>query len=125
VNKDEFEPFAKAVVERISYKQGYRLIIERDKKDEKGRLYIQVECDRPDCYTLEIGKGRGGKAYLSEHMTVSEIVRLAFGLFKAYEEHECREWFKYADRAVFGPHIDVEAMWTVADTFDFRSRSGV
>lgn len=116
----EFTALALTVRDHISYKDGYRLLCERDKKDPQGRIYFQVECDRPDIFTREMGVGRGGKAYLSEHMNESELVRLAFGLFRAYEEHETREWFLYKGRAVFGPHIDINALWEAADRLDFR-----
>lgn len=118
---EKFEVAVRNLVKLISYKDGYRLICETDKTDpENGRLYLQVECDRPDVFTGVMGTGRGGKAYLSEHMTDGEIVKIAFGLFKAYEEHECREFFKLQGRAIFGPHISVEALWEVADRLDFR-----
>jgi hypothetical protein len=117
----DFDTRVKILVDEIDYKQGYRLLCERDKKDPAGRLYLQVECDRPDVYTGLAGVGHGGKAYLSEHMTDGEIVRRAFSLFMAYEEHECREWFQWRSRAVFGPHISTEALWSVADQMDYRS----
>lgn len=109
------------IAREITYKSGYQLICERDKKDPEGRMYLQVECQRPDVFTGEMGTGRGGKMYLSEHMSVSELVRKAFQLFIAYEEHECREWFHYGGRAVFGPHINVEALWDVAERLDVRA----
>jgi hypothetical protein len=109
----DFDTRVKILVAEIDYKQNYRLICERDKKDPEGRLYLQVECVRPDVLTGVFGVGHGGKAYLSEYMTDGEIVRRAFSLFIAYEEHECR--------AVFGPHIATEALWSVADQMDYRS----
>lgn len=114
------EALAHKVQGAIAYKDGYRLLCERDKADPQGRLYYQVECERPDIFTREMGVGRGGKAYLSPHMIESELVRLAFGLFRAYEEHECREWFQYRNRSVMGPHIDIDALWEAADRLDFR-----
>lgn len=108
------------VLEEISYKDGYGLLLAKDKKDPQGRWYYQVECERPDTFTGEMGIGRGGKAYLSPHMTTSELTRVIFGLFKAYEEHETREFFQWRGRAIFGPHIDSEALWRVAEELDFR-----
>jgi uncharacterized protein (DUF2461 family) len=118
--EDDLETRLTRLVAEIEYKAGYRLLCARDKKDPAGRFYLQVECDRPDVYTGVPGVGHGGKAYLSEHMTDGEIVRRAFALFMAYEEHECREWFRWRQRAVFGPHIDTEALWSVADQMDYR-----
>jgi hypothetical protein len=117
----DFDTRVKTLVDEIEYWPRYRLLCERDKKDPAGRLYLQVECERPDVYTQIVGLGHGGKAYLSEHMTDGEIVRRAFALFMAYEEHECREGFKWRGRAVFGPHIATEALWEAAEHLDFRS----
>lgn len=108
------------VQSNVTYKDGYRLLLEHDKTDPAGRLYFQVECDRPDIYTKEMGVGRGGKAYLSKHMIESEMVRLAYGLFARYDEHETREWFQYRGRSVFGPHIAIDAMWEASAHLDFR-----
>jgi hypothetical protein len=111
----------RAVVADCGYnKPGYRLLVEVDKADDLGRVYMQVECDRPDTFTGRPGVGRGGKAYLSPYMTQSELVRRAFGLFLAYEEHECREAFTWKEKRVFGPHIAVESLWEVADEIDVR-----
>jgi hypothetical protein len=119
-SSDEFEANVKGLVSTISYKPGYTLLCKQDQKDPQGRLYLQVQCLRPDAITGVPGVGRGGKIYLSEHMTQGEIIRKAFGLFMAYEEHECREFFKWDGRAVFGPHIDVQALWEVADRMETR-----
>lgn len=104
----------------VSYKEGYGILLARDQKSDDGRFYYQVECDRPDSFTGEVSTGRGGKAYLSPHMTVSELTRLVFGLFKAYEEHECREFFKWKGRSIYGPHISSEALWSIANQHDYR-----
>ena len=116
----DHQDLARRVHSFVTYKPGYRLILDRDQRDPDGRLYFQVECERPDIFTGEMGVGRGGKAYLSPAMIESEMVRLAFGLFRAYEEHECREWFQYRKRSVFGPHISVNALWEAAGHLDFR-----
>lgn len=116
----EFEQLARQVVEDITYKPGFKVLCERDKADEGGRLYYQVEAERIDIVTNLPGVGRGGKSYLSPHQTLSELVRKAFGLFAAYEEHECRENFLWRGHRVFGPHIDVIALASVADKVDVR-----
>ena len=38
--------------------------------------------------------GRGGVRWLHEHMSKSDVVRMAFGACLAYEEHEVREFFR-------------------------------
>jgi hypothetical protein len=86
-----------------------------------GRYYYQIECYRKDAITGEMGMGYGGKAYLSEHMTDSELVQTIFGLYKGYWEHEARETFQWNGRRVFGPHIATEALWEVARRVDVRS----
>lgn len=109
------------VLDEVTYKSGYGLLLAKDKTDSAGRWYFQVECARPDIVTGEIEIGRGGKAYLSPHMNVSELTRVVFGLFLAYEEHEAREFFRWRDRAIFGPHISSEALWEVATRMDYRA----
>jgi hypothetical protein len=115
-----WSPLFEEIVKQVSYKPGYGLVLLRDQKDINGRWYYQVQCIRPDSETGELGLGKGGKAYLSPHMNKSELTRIAFGLFKAYEEHECREFFKWEGRAIFGPHVDSDALWEVAERFDYR-----
>jgi hypothetical protein len=88
--------------------------------DLGGRNYLQVRCWRPDTLTGVSSWGTGGKAYLSPHMVKSEITQIAFGLYKGYLEHEARESFKYRGRRVYGPHIDVEALWEVCRRVDVR-----
>lgn len=84
------------------------------------RYYLQVRCWREDTITRQMGWGYGGKAYLSPHMVKSEVVQTAFGLYKAFLEHEARESFKYRGRRVYGPHMDVDALWEVAQRVDVR-----
>ena len=124
------------ILSAIAYKPGYRLLLRQDQQivsrvinegpasytgeTNVGRWYIQVECDRPDSFTDLLGVGRGGKGYLSPHMIPGEIVRKAFGLFAAYEEHECREFFTYKGKRVFGPHISIDALLEVADQVEAR-----
>jgi hypothetical protein len=116
----EFMKRVDLLVHKITYKEGYRLVLDIDKEDPEGRLYLQVQCWRPDVNTGEHAWGKGGKAYLSEFMIDGEIVRRAFGLFMAYEEHECREFFKWGGRSVFGPHISIEALWDAAEHLEYR-----
>ena len=99
----------------------FSLLLNRDKRDHSGRWYFQVEATRLDICTGKEGLGRGGKAYLSPHATTSEIVQTAFGLYKSFLEHEARETFTWRGRRVFGPHMDVRALWEVAQRFDART----
>jgi hypothetical protein len=90
-----------------------------------GRFYFQIECQRIDTITKEMGTGRGGKAYLSPHATDSELIQTVFGLYKGYWEHEARETFIWRGRRPFGPHIATEALWEVARRVDVRSAKHV
>lgn len=89
------------------------------------RYFLQVKCWRRDAITGEMGMGYGGKAYLSEYASDSELVQTAFGLYKGYWEHEARENFQWRGRRVFGPHMDVNAVWEVARRVDLRSAQHV
>jgi hypothetical protein len=52
----------------------------------------------------------GRKWRLSPHMVRAEVVQTAFAAVRAFEEHEARELFRWRGRAVFGPHIDLDAL---------------
>lgn len=121
-----YGPFVRRIVPRVlacDYKRPGDWVIKLcadEKNVVTGRVYLQVGHLRPDMITGEEGWGYGGKAYLSEHMTDSEVVQTIFGLFKAYEEHETREGFHYADKRVFGPHLDIFQVWEIAHLTDAR-----
>lgn len=114
------------IVSRIEYRPEYEIEVAIDKADRNGRVFLQVLHTRPDAMTGRVGQGKGGKRYLSPHMTESEVVRVAFAACLAYEEHEVREFFRWTPgsgmpaRAVFGPHIGVAALYTSADQLDVR-----
>lgn len=91
-----------------------------DYDENADRYYFQIECERLDVITGKTGWGYGGKAYLSPFMSDSEMVQIAFGLYKGYWEHEARETFMWRKRRVFGPHISTEALWEVARRVDVR-----
>jgi hypothetical protein len=92
----------------------------RVEEDPKG-CFVQIKCWRRDVITGEWDWGYGGKAYPSEHATLSELTQMIFGLYRAYWEHEVRETFEYQGLRVYGPHISVEALMTVARKVDVRS----
>lgn len=76
--------------------------------------YLQVRFVEEDIVSgiMELQKGR--KWLLSEHMTRSEIVQTAFKAVLTVVEHEVREEFKYCDRAIYGPHFDVDKLYDLA-----------
>jgi hypothetical protein len=105
---------------RVSWRDDRRFLVEVDKADSHGRIYVQVEADRIDVNTGEPGVGRGGKAYLTPYATDSELARTLLGLAIAYEEHEVREFFKVDGVAVFGPHISLDALLEAGTHLDYR-----
>lgn len=48
------------------------------------------------------------KWLLSPHMTKSEVMQTAFKCVLTSAEHRVREWFRYLDTPIFGPHFDVD-----------------
>ncbi len=78
-------------------------------------VYLQVSFNAANALTGDAEHWTGRKWRLSSHMTRSEVVQTALKAVLAAEEHEARERFKYRGRSVFGPHINVDALWTVCD----------
>jgi hypothetical protein len=105
----------------VTLAEHFDIIIAQDKEVPNGRWYFQITCWRRDAITGDMGRGYGGKAYLTPHATDSELIQTLFGLYKAYWEHEARETFQWRERRVFGPHISTEALWDVARRVDVRS----
>jgi hypothetical protein len=102
---DDLQDRVLDLVELITYKPNFEILVRRDE-----RVYVQVQCWRPDAFTGEMAYGRGGKIYLSPYMVDGEIVRKVFQAILSYEEHEVREFFEYKQVKVFGPHIAIEAL---------------
>lgn len=53
-------------------------------------------------------------------MVKSEVVATAMKAVLAAEEHEARELFKYRGKAIFNPHIDVDALAGVCEKVETR-----
>lgn len=127
VSNETFERRLERIVGEISLGMDCDLMVGKDETfydqygEPDGRFYFQITCWRRDTITGEMGRGFGGKAYLSPHATDSELIQTAFGLYKGYWEHEARETFIWRDRRPFGPHISTEALWSVARKVDVRS----
>lgn len=79
--------------------------------DQRAYLQVRFMADDATARTGQPGMIHGRKWWLSQHMTDSEIVQTALMAVLAAEEHEARERFTYKGRAVFGPHIDLGALW--------------
>lgn len=80
--------------------------------NDDGRCYLQIIFDaRDNDHQGVLPKPQTGrKWFLSPHMTKSELVRTLFMAILAVVEHETRELFTYKNTAIFGPHIDIEAL---------------
>lgn len=121
----EFAERITRIADEVTLAENFLVVIGVDTENEPGRYFYQIQCWRLDVITGEMGYGYGGKAYLSEHATDSELVQTIFGLYKGYYEHEARETFQWRGRRVFGPHIATEALWEVARRVDVRSAKHV
>lgn len=100
------------ILRTISYKPGWYL----DAHDDGHRVYLQVGV-LPHASAAKCARTgeqpypwKGGKHYLSKHMCRQEIVGMAYKAFKAAEEHELHEWFKYRGVAIFDPHLDPDKL---------------
>ncbi len=110
---------------RVEFGMKCKIKIGRDNEIPNGRYYFQIACWRMDVITKKDGWGFGGKAYLSRHMTDSELFQIMFGLYKGYWEHEARENFTIDGVRPFGPHISTEALISVSRQVDVRSAKHV
>ena len=90
-------------ISKITFRPGHALEVDRD---ERG-IWFEVTHYRPDSVTDEMGWGRGGRRYVQEHWTASDLIRNIYGAFLAYEEHEVREFFRYEGEKIFSPHMDL------------------
>lgn len=114
MSDDEFVARLRAVCDDITLPPQFTVLIERDKQNPNGRFYFQIRAERADTYTGKMGFGQGGKAYLSEYATDSELMQTVFGLYASYCHHEARESFMWRGRRVFGPHMSTQARWEIA-----------
>jgi hypothetical protein len=90
--------------------------------DDNGRMFLQIKFWDVDNDTGKLELQSCRKWMLSEHMTKSEVVLTAWKAVQAAVEHEAREKFLYKGRRVFGPHIDLDAMWAVSTNLDARAK---
>lgn len=107
------------IVRRIQYKD---LTIVVNPNNAIGGKYLQVQCHNPH----NPANGFSGRKWrLSRHMTPGEIVQTAFMACMAWEEHECREAFKYKGQPVFSPHYNIESLVRLCEQGKFEERSKV
>jgi hypothetical protein len=99
------------------------VIVEHDKKSKsfmewlqkESRIYIQLAYRAPDTKELDFKNFKGGKWYLSEHMTDDEIVKKAYLAFRTCVEHEVLEGFKVDNVVIFNPHRNFEDLVKLGD----------
>jgi hypothetical protein len=88
-----------------------------------GGMHLQAEfAARDACFTdrSAIYLQTTRKWLISPYMTKSEVVQTAFKCVLTAVEHETREFFLYRNKAIFGPHFDVDALWYASDVKDER-----
>ena len=106
-----------AVLKDVVYKD-WRFRVGGDGSDRWLQATFESQDPRLPGTTIEHS---GRKWRLSPWMTRSEVIRTALAAVLTAEEHEARERFQYLGRAVFGPHIDVDALWHACEDLDARA----
>lgn len=89
-----------------------------------GHLYLQLHFPSEDSYSGEPSIVNSRKWLLSNFMTKSEVVQTALKAVLTSVEHEARENFRYQNKAIFGPHFDVDALVEFSrykDNLDMRT----
>jgi len=82
--------------------------------DANDSMYPEIKIEQP------LVRQYCRKWYLSPHMSKSELVRTAWKAYEAAILHEAQEMFKYKGEAIYNPHIDVDAMVSIAGIHNSR-----
>lgn len=108
------------IVALCTYKPGWSLQVFQE-KCINGRMYLKVDVNGGVCSVSgQPVDWRGAKHTLSPFMCKQEIVGVCFKAIQQAEEHELREFFRYRGVRIFNPHIDPDALVTVAHIEDVR-----
>lgn len=112
----------KQIITDFEYKgaRGWQYVYELSAADT-GEIYVTLTVERPETFSGEVSWGRGWRHQLAPSMSESQIVKMLFGMGKDYDEHEAREGCTYKGRRIFGPHMDIAAMWAIAETYEQRA----
>ena len=113
---DPFEKRLRETLQDITYKDW----VFRIEKDGIGLWFLQVLFAAENAQTGNPENWSGRKWRMSMHMGRSEIIQTALKAVLAAEEHEARENFKYQGRAIFGPHLNVDHLWHIAENTETR-----
>lgn len=92
----------------------FDLIISHDKKDENGRVFLQIAYNAPCTKTSEELSWKSGKHYLSKYMTDDEIIKKVWVAFELCIKHEIMEGFKIEGIILFNPHVDYKELLKIS-----------
>jgi hypothetical protein len=106
-----------AIINRIEYKPDWEL---RLRTTLHGDMFLQVSFEAVNPETGLTERWTGRKWQLSSHMVEAELVQPALMAVLAAEEHEAREAFKFDGLAIFGPHINLDALKNAATQLTYR-----
>jgi hypothetical protein len=122
---------AKEVIKNIFYKEGWHFQLRQEMRPVREcscyRLFAHCECPSPkevwllrlSCPVVDALDGKNRLAYgrwwEMPYLTKSDVARTAFIACLVMEEHECRELFAYKGKAIFGPHVDIDALAEIAE----------
>lgn len=105
----------KAIVDQITYKPGWSIILAHDQLDPAGRSYIQIAAATPDSTNpSNIVPWKSAKHYLSPFMCRQEIVGTVYHAVERAELHEMNEFFRYKGASIYNPHLDPDALAELA-----------
>ncbi len=76
--------------------------------------YIYVEYDEPDVDTNVNETQHGRKWQLENEWTAQQIIQTCLKALLTSLEHRAREHFTYKGRAIFQPHMTLEALMSIA-----------
>jgi hypothetical protein len=117
----------KQIIDLITYKPGWMIILEHDQLDPDGRLYIQIAAATPDSTNpANVVPWKSAKHYLSPFMCRQEIVGTVYHAIERAELHEMNEFFRYKGASIYNPHLDPDALAELArhrSSFNMRANS--
>lgn len=117
----------KQIVDLITYKPGWSIILAQDKLDPYGRLYVQIAASTPDSTNpSNVVPWKSAKHYLSPFMCRQEIVGTVYHAIERAELHEMNEFFRYKGASIYNPHLDPDALVELArhrSSFNMRTNS--
>jgi hypothetical protein len=104
------------VTANITYKPTWEFHV----KEKNGVMFFQIQFVAADNATGVLERQYCRKWQLTQWMTTTELVRTIYKAIIAAEIHEASELFLYRGKAIFNPHMDVDALVVAADYHDCR-----